>query len=230
MGAVLPVEFESDDALANWVAENLYTAVVSDALDAAGYRHQTLGIDIRPLDETLVLAGRARTAQWKLVDPHAPKPANPYEKEIEYLDSGRPGDVFVMAVGRHPEIVPWGELLSTACRCRGARGLLTDGLVRDSRRIQAMRLPVFCTGRRPLDSAGRGQVVSYDEPVVIDGVSIRTGDFILADIDGVTVVPHEVEKAVLAAAWAKVAGENRTRDALLAGRLLRDVYEEFGVL
>lgn len=230
MSGALPVEWKSDDELASWVAENLYTAVVSDALDAAGFRHQTLGIDIRPLDDSLVLAGRARTAQWKLVDPQAPKPANPYEKEIEYLDSGRPGDVFVMAVGRHPEIVPWGELLSTACRCRGARGLLTDGLVRDARRIKEMRLPVFCTGMRPLDSAGRGQVVSYDEPVVIDGVTIRSGDFVIADIDGVAIVPKEVEQSVLAAAWAKVAGENRTRDALLAGRLLRDVYAEFGVL
>jgi regulator of RNase E activity RraA len=230
MSGALPVEWKSDDELASWVAENLYTAVVSDALDAAGFRHQTLGIDIRPLDDSLVLAGRARTAQWKLVDPQAPKPANPYEKEIEYLDSGRPGEVFVMAVGRHPEIVPWGELLSTACRCRGARGLLTDGLVRDARRIKEMRLPVFCTGMRPLDSAGRGQVVSYDEPVVIDGVTIRSGDFVIADIDGVAIVPKEVEQSVLAAAWAKVAGENRTRDALLAGRLLRDVYAEFGVL
>jgi len=223
-------DWKSEDELADWVASNLYTAVVSDALDAAGYRHQSLGIDIRPLDQDLVLAGRARTAQWKPVDPKRPKPANPYEKEIEYLDSGRPGDVFVMAVGRHPEIVPWGELLSTSCRCRGARGLLTDGLVRDSRRIRTMKLPVFCTGRRPLDSAGRGQVVSYDEPVVIDGVTVRTGDFVLADQDGVVIVPHEIEKDVLASAWKKVAGENRTRDALLAGRLLRDVYEEFGVL
>jgi 4-hydroxy-4-methyl-2-oxoglutarate aldolase len=223
-------DWKSEDELADWVASNLYTAVVSDALDAAGYRHQSLGIDIRPLDQDLVLAGRARTAQWKPVDPKQPKPVNPYEKEIEYLDSGRPGDVFVMAVGRHPEIVPWGELLSTSCRCRGARGLLTDGLVRDSRRIRTMKLPVFCTGRRPLDSAGRGQVVSYDEPVVIDGVTVRTGDFVLADQDGVVIVPHEIEKDVLASAWKKVAGENRTRDALLAGRLLRDVYEEFGVL
>lgn len=230
MGDSLPLNWNTEDELADWVSAHLYTAVVSDALDAAGYRHQSLGIDIRPIDEDLVLVGRARTAQWKPVDPKMPRPVNPYEKEIEYLDSGRPGDVFVMAVGRHPEIVPWGELLSTSCRCRGARGLLTDGLVRDSRRIRAMKLPVFCTGRRPLDSAGRGQVISYDEPVVIDGVTIRTGDFVLADVDGVVIVPHEVEKAVLSSAWKKVAGENRTRDALLAGRLLRDVYEEFGVL
>jgi regulator of RNase E activity RraA len=149
---------------------------------------------------------------------------------MEYLDSGQPGEVFVMSVGRHPEIVPWGELLSTACRVRGARGLIADGLVRDSRKIMEMKLPVFCTGRRPLDSAGRGEVVAYDEAIQIDSVTIEPGDFVVGDADGVVIIPRGVEKTVLSIAWSKVVGENRTRDSLLTGRLLRDVYDEFGVL
>ena len=227
--AILP-DFCTDQDKADWVATHLYAAVVSDALDSVGLRAQCLSADIRPLDEALVLAGRARTARWAAVDPSAPPTANPYANEIRYLDSGQPGDVFVMSVGRHPDIVPWGELLSTACRARGGRGLIADGLVRDSRQIKAMELPVFCTGRRPLDSARRGEVVEYDVPVVIDGVTISPGDFVVADADGVVIVPKGVEREVLAKAWAKVEGENRTRDALLAGRLLGEVYEEFGVL
>jgi len=216
--------------LANWVAAHLYTAVVADCLDSIGLRHQSLRMDIRPLDDDLVLAGRAKTAQWQPVLAGEEKPDNPYATEIEYIDSALPGDVFVMAVGRHPEIVPWGELLTTACVMRGARGLVADGLVRDTRKIKAMKVPVFCSGRRPLDSAGRGKVAGFDVPVVIDGVRIVPGDFILADADGVVVIPQAVERQVLEAAWTKVAGENRTRDALLAGRLLREVYEEFGIL
>ncbi|MCY2934071.1 MAG: RraA family protein [Planctomycetota bacterium] len=223
-------KFTSDQSMAEWVSAHLYTAVVSDALDSIGLRHQCLSTDIRPLDESLILTGRAKTALWEAVDPSAPRLSNPYSKEIEYLDSGQAGQVFVMSVGRHPEIVPWGELLSTACKVRGARGLLTDGLVRDSRRILEMKLPVFCTGRRPLDSAGRGHVVEYDAPIVIDSVTINPGDFVVADADGVVIIPKSVEQSVLSAAWAKVLGENRTRDALLTGRLLREVYEEFGVL
>lgn len=223
-------EFVSDQDKADWVAANLYTAVVSDALDSIGLRNQSLLSDIRPLDELLVLAGRAKTARWEVVDPKATRLANPYAKEIEYLDSGQPGEVFVMSVGRHPEIVPWGELLSTACKMRGARGLIADGLVRDTRKILEMKLPVFCTGRRPLDSAGRGQVVAYDETIQIDSVRIESGDFVVADADGVVIIPRKVEQAVLSIAWTKVVGENRTRDALLSGRLLRDVYDEFGVL
>ena len=223
-------EFDNSNALADWVAAHLYTAVVADCLDSFGLRHQSLKQDIRPLDDDLVLAGRAKTAQWQPVLAGEEKPENPYATEIEYIDSARPGDVFVMAVGRHPEIVPWGELLTTACVMRGARGLVADGLVRDTRKIKSMKVPVFCSGRRPLDSAGRGKVAAYDVPVVIDGVVIHPGDFILADADGVVVVPQAVQRQVFEASWAKVAGENRTRDALLAGRLLREVYEEFGIL
>lgn len=223
-------EFATDQDQADWVAANLYTAVVSDALDSIGLRNQSLMSDVKPLDESLVLAGRAKTARWEPVIPNAERLANPYEKEMEYLDSGRPGEVFVMSVGRHPEIVPWGELLSTACRVRGALGLIADGLVRDSRKIIEMKLPVFCTGRRPLDSAGRGEVVAYDEAIQIDSVRIEPGDFVVADADGVVIIPRKVEQAVLSIAWSKVVGENRTRDALLTGRLLRDVYDEFGVL
>lgn len=223
-------EWNESTTLAQWVSDHLYTAVISDALDALGYRNQTLASDIRPLDESLVLAGFAKTSLWAPVDAEMPKRENPYETEIKYIDSGKPGDVFVMSVGRHPEIVPWGELLSTACRARGARGLVCDGLVRDSRQIIKMRLPVFCTGRRPLDSAGRGEVVAFDVPVEIDGVKINPGDFIVADADGVAVTPSALTIPVIRAAWKKVAGENLTRVALEQGRLLGEVFNEYGIL
>jgi regulator of RNase E activity RraA len=157
-------------------------------------------------------------------------PERPYDLEIAAVDSLRPGGVFVMAVGRSERIVPWGELLSTATLARGGRGAVLDGLVRDSARIKAMGLPVFCTGRRPYDSCGRGVVVAFDVPVTLDGVSVEPGDLVVGDADGVVVVPRAAEAEVLARAWAKVAGENTTRSALRAGRLLADVYREHGVL
>ena len=73
-------------------------------------------------------------------------------------------------------------------------------------------------------------MVAYDEAIQIDSVRIEPGDFVVADADGVVIIPSKVEQAVLSIAWSKVVGENRTRDALLTGRLLRDVYDEFGVL
>jgi regulator of RNase E activity RraA len=219
--------FTDDAAMIDWAARELYSAVLSDACDATGHRHQALAPDIRPLDETQVLVGRAKTVVW---GPTFQVSSQPYEKEIAAVDSLLPGEVFVMAVNRSPEIVPWGELLSTACRARGGRGAVLDGLVRDTARIKVTKLPVFCVGRRPYDSCGRGIVIDYDVPIAIDGVAVRPGDLVFGDADGVIVVPREVEHEVLARAWTKVAGENITRAALLRGSLLADVYREYGVL
>src|SRR5437763_5801872 len=154
-------DFADDAARLDWMARMLYTGVLSDACDASGYRDRALRPDIRPLDEARVLVGRAKTVVWA---PMFHVPPRPYDKEIAAVDSLQPGEVFVMAVGRSAEIVPWGELLSTATLARGGRGAVLDGLVRDSRRIRQLGLPVFCTGRRPLDSCGRGIVVDLAGP------------------------------------------------------------------
>lgn len=220
-------EFANDTARLDWIAGALYAAVLSDACDAAGYRDRALGPDVRPLDETKVLVGRAKTVVWA---PMFHVPERPYDKEIAAVDSLRPGDVFVMAVGRSQEIVPWGELLTTAALARGGRGAVLDGLVRDSAQIRRLGLPVFCTGRRPYDSCGRGIVVDYDVPLVLDGVPVSPGDLVFGDADGVVIVPRAAEDEVLRRAWAKVAGENTTRDALRAGESLAEVFRTHGIL
>ena len=220
-------DFADDKARLDWVARSLYSGLLSDACDAAGFRDRALGPDIRPLDESRVLVGRAKTTVWA---PMFHVPPRPYDKEIAAVDSLQPGDVFVMAVDRSREIVPWGELLSTASVARGGRGALIDGLVRDSRQIQAMGFPVFCTGRRPYDSCGRGIVVDYDVPVMIDGILIHPGDLIFGDADGVVIVPKRAETEILERAWTKMSGENTTRDALRAGTPLAQVFRDHGIL
>src|SRR5207248_789498 len=124
----------------------------------------------------------------------------------------------------------WGELLATATLARGGRGAVLDGLVRDSRQIRALGLPVFCVGRRPYDSCGRGIVVAFDVPIALDGVPIAPGDLVFGDPDGVVIVPRAAEAEILERAWAKVDGENTTRDALRAGTPLAEVYRTFGIL
>jgi len=220
-------KFADETQKFDWLAENLYSAVLSDACDALGSRNRALLPDVRPLDEAKVLVGRAKTVSWAAMF-HVPD--RPYDKEIAAVDSVAPGDVFVMAVGRSTEIVPWGELLSTATMVRGGRGAVLNGLVRDVRRIQEMGLPVYCTGRRPYDSCGRGIVVDFDVPIVIDEVRIEPGDLVFGDADGVVIVPKLIENEVLEWAWNKVSGENQTRDALRSGQSLASVFAAHGIL
>jgi regulator of RNase E activity RraA len=220
-------ELVGDDALFDWVARKLYTGVLSDACDASGHPDRALGADIRPVDPTAPLVGRAKTVVWA---PMFHVPDRPYDREIAAVDSLRPGEVLVMAVGRSRDIVPWGELLSTAAVVRGGRGAVLDGLVRDSRAIVALGLPVFCTGRRPLDSRGRGIVVDYDVPIRIDGVVIMPGDLVVGDADGVVVIPQTAEREILERAHGKVSAEDTTRAALRSGVSLADVFREHGIL
>jgi regulator of RNase E activity RraA len=212
------------------LARLLYASVVSDTLDSFGLRHQALRPFVRPLDETLVLFGRARTGRYEPAglpqDGH-----NPYALEMDLIDSLRPGEVAVLACnGPTDSIAPWGELLATAACARRAAGCLTDGLVRDVARIRAMRFPVFHGGIGPLDTRGRAEMVARDEMVAIAGATVAPGDWILGDVDGVVVVPADRADAVFRAALDKIAAEDTTRAELAAGDSLRAVFARHGVL
>jgi len=209
---------------------DLSAAVLSDVMDVLGLMNQAMQPFVRPLDESLVLAGRARTGLYMLAY-EVRDGENPYEVEIALVDDLKPGDVPVLACdGPTQRIAPWGELLSTAAKARGAAGCITDGLVRDVRQIREMRFPVFHGGIGPLDTKGRARMVQRNVPVECAGVKVRDGDIVFGDVDGVVVIPQERAAEVLARANEKVAGEGRTRDELRQGRLLREVFEKYRIL
>jgi regulator of RNase E activity RraA len=212
------------------LARSLYTAVLSDVLDEVGFMGQALRPFVRPLDEASVLCGFARTGLYRKVY-HVESGRNPYEIEMDLIDDLEAGEVAVLACdGPTDRIAPWGELLTTAARVRRAAGCLTDGLVRDVRRIRETGFPVFAGGIGPLDSKGRAEMAAMDVPVEVAGVRIEPGDLIFGDVDGCVAIPKAVAPRVVARALEKVTAEDRTRDALLAGETLRAVYERFGVL
>lgn len=219
----------ADAALLEQAKRVLYTAVLSDVLDGLGHRHQAMRPSVRPLDDTLTLFGRARTGIYMDVY-HVDPAVNPYELEIRLIDDLKPGEVAVLACGASGRIAPWGELLTTASRARGAAGCVTDGLCRDLRMIREMHFPVFCGGIGPLDSKGRGMVMAIDVPVETGGVLVHPGDLVVGDVDGVIVVPKAVEAEALRLAIEKVAAEDTTRKELEAGALLADVFKRHGVL
>ena len=211
------------------IRQSLYTAVLSDVLDELGSREQAMAPSIRPLDEDLTLAGFARTGLYREVF-RVVAGENPYELEIALVDDLKPDDIAVFGCCGSCRIAPWGELLSTASRARGAAGCVTDGMVRDIRAIRALRFPVFHGGIAPLDSKGRGKVAEIDTPIRCAGVAVAPGDLVVGDADGVVVVPQAVEDEALRRAFAKVAGENTTRDELAAGAKLADVFAKYRVL
>ena len=224
-------DFKTDAEIFAFARQKLYVPVVCDVLDALGYRSQAMHHRLRPLLPDMRacgFAGRARTLHWTQTEYVVE--ADPYGLEIDAIDSLRPGDVVVHSTDFAGTNAPWGELMSTIAQRNGAVGCICDSQVRDCVRIIELGFPVYYAGIRPLDSMGRGRVLAYDVPVRCGEVLVHPGELILADFDGIVVVPRAVEAEVLRQAADKVDKESASRADLLAGKSLREVYDAYHVL
>lgn len=221
------VNFANEHEMFDLMRDKLNAAVISDIVDSLGAREQAMRADIRPVYQGAIVVGRAYTVItadiFKIID-------DPYGGEIEAVDSLKPNDVMVVCTHRSTRTCFWGELLSTAARARGARGIVVDGYTRDVAQITAMKFPTFATGISMVDSAGRSIVIEHGCPVNCGDVLVNTGDIVFGDIDGVVVIPKELEKEVIPLALEKVGKENLVRDELLKGAMLRDAYDKYKVL
>ena len=209
------------------IKETLYTAVISDALDSLGYRNQATTVQFKAYTGDLKLVGRCKTTLWADV---YNEDKNPYELELQAVDSCIDGDVLICAAGGSLRSGIWGELLSTAAQNSGCAGAIVHGAIRDIRKMTDMQFPVFATGQCPYDSLHRQKVIDANVPVEISGVIIHPGDIVFADEDGIVIIPQKVEVEAIKLAFQKVSAENITRDAIKAGMKATAAYEKYGVL
>lgn len=207
--------------------EHFTAAVVCDALDALGYTRQSPRLPLKPLTVPGVLVGRCKTTLWANMAHADPKP---YELELLAVDGCQPDDILIAAAGGSFRSGIWGELLSTAARNSGCVGVIVDGAVRDISRMKQMGFPVYALGSCIYDSKDRQRVIDVDVPVEIDGVIFEPNALVVADDDGVVVVPKRVEAECVRRAWEKVHAENEVRDAIQAGMKATAAFEKYGVL
>jgi 4-hydroxy-4-methyl-2-oxoglutarate aldolase len=222
---------QTDSVLFEFIRKNLYVPAVCDILDELGYRNQAMHQRLRPLlpdRENCGFIGRARTFRWMETDYIVEE--NPYGLEIEAMDSLNAGDVAVHSTDYSGTNAPWGELMSTIAKRKGVAGCVCDSQIRDCVRIIKMDFPVYYAGIRPLDSKGRAIVQAYDVPVRCGEVLVNSGDIVYADFDGIVVVPKAVEQDVFKKAKEKVNKENLSRNELLGGKSLREVYDKYKAL
>jgi 4-hydroxy-4-methyl-2-oxoglutarate aldolase len=209
------------------LAGRLYAAVISDVLDAAGYRDQALDARITHHAGGEVLVGRAATV---LAGEEVELRGDPYALQIEAIDGLGEGDVVVATTQDSHRAAFWGELFSTAAVARGARGLVLDGLMRDRRKVDEIGFPVFATGARPVDSMGRLSVYAHGVPIRCGGVTVRPGDLVFAEPDGIVIVPAGIEEEIVASALQKVDREDLVRDELAGGASLAEAWARHRVL
>ncbi len=205
----------------------LYPAVVSDCLDRLGYRQQVMAPRIRPLFAHARLAGFAATVHCVDVDLMPADPDQYYKGELQAVDALRNGDVMVVSTcgGSY-----WGELLATASRYRGAVGIVADTCTRDTLKLIEMEFPTFIAGISSVDSLGRIEVDQVGVPIQCGGVTVKPDDLLLADYDGVVVIPSEVAEEAITRAEEKVTGEDLVREKLETGMPVWDAFRTYGVI
>ena len=202
--------------------KELYTPVVGDILDQMGLYHQFLPQAIRPLREDMKLAGYAMTAL--MIDVYGEQ-KKPFGYLTEALDDLQQGEIYI-ASGGEMRCAYWGELLTATAKKRGAVGAVVNGWHRDTPQVLEQNWPVFSRGCYAQDSSVRTQVVDFRCPIEIGGVSVKSGDLIFGDIDGVLVIPSEHISYVL----DKARGEKMVRKAIEEGMSATEAFATFGIL
>ncbi len=207
--------------------ERLHPAVVADCLDRLGVRNQVLDPTIRPLYPDAKIAGFAATVHCVPMDGVPANREDWYRGELAAVDALEPGDIMVVSTCRGSY---WGELLATASRYRGARGIVADAYTRDTLALIEMRFPTFAAGIHCADSLGRIDVDAVGGTIECGGVEISAGDLVLGDHDGVVVVPAALSAEVIALAEEKVAGESVVREKLAEGMPVSEAFRTYGVI
>jgi len=190
-----PADAMSDTALLDGY-HHVEVASVSDAMEKLFGQQIYLSHHMRPIF-TSKFAGFALTVKLKKEENHDP---DALQGMLAAIDSGGPNSVYVMVVEDGADIAGMGGLMGTAMQARDFSGAVIDGGVRDTAYLQKIGFPVFALGTVPSTSVGHYRFAGANVPVVCDGVAVSPGDIVVADSDGVVVVPRAKAAEVLAAA------------------------------
>lgn len=186
------------------VADNNTTAARQGVMDSG----------IKPIDPASHMVGRAFTVRCQPGDNLALH---------QGIYAAQPGDILVLDCHGYSQAGHFGDIMALACKVRGLAGVIIDGSCRDAEDIKALGLPVFVRAFNPSGTV-KATLGELNVPVVCGGVTVRPGDVIIGDCDGVVVVPKEVEDDVFAKAKAKFEKEKKIVEALYQGKTTLEIY------
>ncbi len=192
---------------------------------AMGRPRCVLPAHIRPLDIGRTLAGSAFTVTGRRDDS-----LDPHQTLLQWtalLSQAPPGCVLVIQP-HDRELAFMGELSAETLHLRGVRGAIIDGGCRDSDFILRIGFRLFCTHFTPMDIVGRWVATRFDAPVEIGGVAIHAGDQLVADRDGIVVIPQAIAEAVTEETEKVMRTESLVRKAILAGEDPQQAYLKHG--
>lgn len=209
--------------------ERLYTPLVYDAMEALGMPGRAMESGIYPLIPEMKVAGPAFTVRRCSTPTRDPFIHN---LRLGMMKSMIDGCVLLSDVQGNKNCGQFGEITATAMRAHGCVGAVIDGSTRDSVHLIKMNFPTFTRFRSPVEGLGRSVIVDFLIPIYVNGVDgqllVNPGDMILADNDGVVIVPADrtIEVLELAESWFE--GESATRSDMASGMNPIDVFNKYG--
>jgi regulator of RNase E activity RraA len=196
----------------------LDTCAVSDAQDKLGIHGTVIGINsLYPVSR---IAGRAVTVRLKTKGPGETTTRHLCTEAVMASD---PGDIIVIDHRGRADAAGWGGILSTAAKTRGVAGVIIDGASRDVDEAMGLGLPLFAKSRTPLTARNRIIEESTNEQIEIAGVTVRPGDYVIADNSGIVVVPADRAPEVIKEAENIVAREAAMAKDVMAGKSVVEV-------
>jgi 4-hydroxy-4-methyl-2-oxoglutarate aldolase len=202
-----------------------YTGAVFDVLRAKGYTQQTLPQSIRPLNLQHKLAGPVFTIQGKRDDS-----LDAHQSLLRWCEllSKAPANTVLVCQPNDGTLSHMGELSSETLAYKKVLGYIVDGGCRDSAFIEKLGFPVFCRYFTPVDIVGKWAATAFGEPIRIGDVTIRTSDYVMADRDGIVVIPAEIAEEVVQQTEEVLRTENLVRKAILQGVDPVQAYLQYG--
>ncbi len=200
-------------------------ASVADAMEQLYHTRAHMNHDMRPLFPTK-FAGPAVTVQMKKEEHKEGSSAS--QGMLDAIDAAPPGSVYVMQVEDGLDIAGMGGLMGTAMKFRGLAGAVIDGGLRDTPQLRRIQMPVFSRGIVPSTSVNHYRCTGVNVAVKAAGVTVNPGDIIVADEDGVAVVPRDKAEAVLKRAQELDDTEHRMYPFIEKFKSMKEAVAKFG--
>lgn len=200
-------------------------ASVADAVEQLYGQRAHMGHQMRPLFMTK-FAGPAVTVLLKKEEHHEGAAAS--QGMLDAIDAAPAGSVYVMVLDDGADIAGIGGLMATAMKVRGLTGAIVDAAIRDTPQIRRLQFPVFSTGIAPSTSINHYRFVGTNVPVTCAGVRVNANDIIVADDDGVAVVPREHAADVLKKAQQLDYTEHSMMPFIEKYRSIKEAVAKFG--
>ena len=226
--------WKNDRELFALAKKELFTALVGDILDTKKRYHQFLCQEIKPLDSRHVLIGRAMpvleadVAVDSARSGHTPLMEKPFGRMFEALDDLKEDEVYI-ATGSSFDYAMWGGLMTARAKVLKAAGTVVNGFTRDTPDVLSQDYPCFGRGTYAQDQGVRGKVIDWRVPIEIKGVRINPGDIVFGDLDGVVIVPQELEREVFEEALEKGRAEKLLRKSVENGMSSVEAFQKYGI-